>query len=159
MPFLEHHTGAPYLIGPNGWYLREPASRKPLVWDLKNGGAVPHDTPGIDPALVGTFTVEAVGVGVDGDLIEHAQAQGQPAHVRLMQHVAARTPPNPESGPFARRITSPATRPEGERSREGTGEPREQRCLRTGTDMSALRARAAGGALRLQGAARARLAC
>ena len=92
VPFLKQRTGAPYLIGPNGWYLRDPASRKPLVWDLKTASAVPHDTPDIDPALVGSFVVEAVELGVDDELFRHAAAEGQPAHARLMQHVATRTP-------------------------------------------------------------------
>ena len=92
VPFLKHRTGAPYLIGPNGWYLRDPASRKPLVWDLKTARAVPHDTPDIDPALIGSFTVEAIEVGVDDELFRHAATEGQPAHARLVQHVATRTP-------------------------------------------------------------------
>jgi phenylacetyl-CoA:acceptor oxidoreductase len=33
--FLKDHTGSPYLIGPNGFYLRDPASQKPLLWDVR----------------------------------------------------------------------------------------------------------------------------
>ena len=36
--FLEDSTNAPYLVGPNGYYLRDPASRKPLLWDLGADG-------------------------------------------------------------------------------------------------------------------------
>ncbi len=92
VPFLKHRTGAPYLIGPNGWYLRDPASRKPLVWDLKTARAVPHDAPDIDPALVGSFAVAAVEVGADDELFAHDGAQAQPAHALLMRHVAEHTP-------------------------------------------------------------------
>ena len=41
LPFLEARTGSPYLVGPNGYYLRDPATRKPLVWDLGQQRAVP----------------------------------------------------------------------------------------------------------------------
>ena len=34
------HTGSPYLVGPNGYYLRDRATRKPLVWDAARGAAV-----------------------------------------------------------------------------------------------------------------------
>jgi phenylacetyl-CoA:acceptor oxidoreductase len=33
LPFLAQRTGSPYLVGPNGYYLRDRATRKPLVWD------------------------------------------------------------------------------------------------------------------------------
>ena len=33
LDFLARHTASPYLVGPNGYYLRERATRKPLVWD------------------------------------------------------------------------------------------------------------------------------
>ena len=33
LPFLAQRTASPYLVGPHGYYLRERASRKPLVWD------------------------------------------------------------------------------------------------------------------------------
>ena len=41
--FLEDSTNAPYLVGPNGYYLRDPASRKPLLWDVEAERAVPFD--------------------------------------------------------------------------------------------------------------------
>ena len=31
--FLRHRTASPYLVGPNGYYLRDPRNRKPLLWD------------------------------------------------------------------------------------------------------------------------------
>ena len=33
LPFLKNDTNSPYLVGPNGWFLRDAASGKPLVWD------------------------------------------------------------------------------------------------------------------------------
>ena len=48
--FLRRHTGSPYLVGPNGFFLRDPATRKPLLWDTRRNAAVPFDTP--DTAFV-----------------------------------------------------------------------------------------------------------
>ncbi len=33
LPFLAKRTASAYLVGPHGYYLRERATRKPLVWD------------------------------------------------------------------------------------------------------------------------------
>ncbi len=35
--FLAEDTNSPYLVGPNGYFLRDPATRKPLIWDLADG--------------------------------------------------------------------------------------------------------------------------
>ena len=40
LPFLRERTSSPYLIAPNGFFLRDEESRKPLIWDLKSGSAV-----------------------------------------------------------------------------------------------------------------------
>ena len=41
--FLRKHTNAPYLIGDDGHYVRQPVSDKPLVWDQTAGRAIPFD--------------------------------------------------------------------------------------------------------------------
>jgi molybdopterin-containing oxidoreductase family molybdopterin binding subunit len=54
---LKHHTNAPYLIGPDGFYLRD-ESGKVQVWDAGEGRAKPYDDPTIqDFALEGSYTV------------------------------------------------------------------------------------------------------
>lgn len=56
--FLKHETNGPYLVRGDGRYLRDPASGKPLIWDLKDGRAKSFDDPGLaDPAIEGRFTV------------------------------------------------------------------------------------------------------
>ena len=35
VPFLARHTASPYLVGPGGYYLRDRATRKPLVWERR----------------------------------------------------------------------------------------------------------------------------
>lgn len=56
--FLKKYTNGPYLIKPDGYYLREKGSNKPLVWDVGDGKAKAFDCPDIkDPVLEGTYTV------------------------------------------------------------------------------------------------------
>src|SRR6185503_1427224 len=81
--YLGRMTNAPYLVGPNGYYLREASSRKPLVWDEKRGAAVPFDAPDVEAyALDGEFTVERVGLDV-GRVERHGGAAFLVPHERL----------------------------------------------------------------------------
>jgi phenylacetyl-CoA:acceptor oxidoreductase len=45
--FLRDRTASPYLVGPDGYYLRDPDSGAPLVWDNATGAPVPFDTEGV----------------------------------------------------------------------------------------------------------------
>jgi phenylacetyl-CoA:acceptor oxidoreductase len=90
--FLKHHTGSPYLIGPNGFYLRDPATRKPLLWDLKRNAAVPFDTPDTDPALDGAFTVDAIELGADEDQWTHKGLVVETAFGKLVERMRTYTP-------------------------------------------------------------------
>ncbi|MDG6987780.1 MAG: molybdopterin-dependent oxidoreductase [Nitrososphaerota archaeon] len=66
--FLQNMTNSPYLIGPKGHYLRDAKSKKPLIWDNSSGTPKAYDDPDVkDPALVGTFKVDGVEVGPDGE--------------------------------------------------------------------------------------------
>lgn len=59
--FVKNRTTGPYLIGPDQDYLRDPASKKPLMFDTKSNQPVPFDTPNTaDLALEGTFSVNGV---------------------------------------------------------------------------------------------------
>ncbi|OGA18922.1 MAG: molybdopterin oxidoreductase [Betaproteobacteria bacterium RIFCSPLOWO2_02_FULL_63_19] len=90
--FLRERTAAPYLVGPHGYYLRDPETRKPLVWDTAAARPVPFDAPGIAPALEGEFELRALEIGADDDTWMHERARGVTAHTRLANHVAAFTP-------------------------------------------------------------------
>ncbi|MDP6182392.1 MAG: molybdopterin-dependent oxidoreductase, partial [Gammaproteobacteria bacterium] len=90
--FLKDRTASPYLVGPNGFYLRDPATRKPLIWDLKTGRAVTFDTQGTDPAVEGRFSIDALEVGADEDEWTHTGAAAVPAFEKLKTHLAAHTP-------------------------------------------------------------------
>ena len=92
IPFLKRMTASPYLVAPNGLYLRDPATRKPLVWDLVQAAALPFDAPGIDPALDGEFIASGVEVLADGDLTEHRDARVKTAFGKLLEHERELTP-------------------------------------------------------------------
>jgi molybdopterin-containing oxidoreductase family molybdopterin binding subunit len=54
--YLRAHTNAPYLIGPEGFYVRDKASGKPLVWDSGEGKATAFDDATVKAyALEGTY--------------------------------------------------------------------------------------------------------
>jgi len=90
--YLARRTGSPYLIGPNGYYLRDRASRKPLVWDAQAGRACPHDTPGIREALEGTYEADAIEIGADDEVLGEGLLQGQTAFTRMVDHMRTYTP-------------------------------------------------------------------
>lgn len=86
LPFLRDRTASPYLVGPNGQFLRDPENRKPLLWDTAAGRAVAFDTPGVIPALEGTFPVaDAVEVGADDEVWTHRQVEGVTAFSRMAE--------------------------------------------------------------------------
>ncbi|APR04982.1 molybdopterin-dependent oxidoreductase [Thauera chlorobenzoica] len=90
--FLKHMTASPYLVAPNGLYLRDPDTRKPLVWDLKRAAAVPFDTPDIDPALDGEFTASGLEVLPDNETVDHTQVRVLTAFGKLAEHERTFTP-------------------------------------------------------------------
>ena len=60
-PYLKAKTNGTYLIGPNKRYMRDPETKKPLVWDEAAGDARPFNVT--DPehmALKGDFEIDGV---------------------------------------------------------------------------------------------------
>lgn len=90
--FLSQHTASPYLIAPNGYYLRDPDSRKPLVWDKDKDAAVPYDTEGINPALSGTFKTDGLEVGADEECWSHEEITVDTSFTKLIKHVEKYSP-------------------------------------------------------------------
>ncbi len=74
--FLKKHTNGPYLVQPDGYYLRQDG--KPLVWDLAEGKAKPFDAEVGDYAIEGSFVVDGVTC--------------KPAFQMLKEHVQKYTP-------------------------------------------------------------------
>jgi anaerobic selenocysteine-containing dehydrogenase len=82
--YLKHHTNAPYLIGENGLYVRDPSDGAPLVWDSAAGMAKRFNAADIqDFALEGEFTV--------------IDAPARPAFAVLKEHLKPFTPEWAES--------------------------------------------------------------
>jgi len=91
--FLRDRTASPYLVAPDGLYLRDPQSGKPLVWDELTESAVPHDTPGAQPAVAGCYRVgNAFVIDADQERREWSDVEGKTAHEMLSQHIAKYTP-------------------------------------------------------------------
>jgi len=90
--FLGRHTASPYLIGRNGYYLRERATRKPLVWDGTANKAVPHDAPGIREVLDGRYQADAVEIGPDDEVLADGLLQGETSFTRLLAHMQPYSP-------------------------------------------------------------------
>lgn len=74
--FLQKRTNAPYLVKPDGFYLR--LGGKPTVWDAAADKARTYDSPVSEPALEGKYVVDGVAV--------------TPAFQLLKEHVRKYTP-------------------------------------------------------------------
>ncbi|HEU5293456.1 MAG TPA: molybdopterin-dependent oxidoreductase [Burkholderiaceae bacterium] len=92
LPYLKQRTASAYLVGPHGYYLRDRATRKPLVWDSVSGRAVPHDTPDIAERLEGAVEVDAIEIGADDEVLADGLLIGETGFDRLVQHLRAYTP-------------------------------------------------------------------
>ncbi len=91
--FLTERSSSPYLVGPDGLFLRDPESAKPLVWNLNSQSAVPFDTEGVRPALDGSFEVEtAISIDADDERSLLKNVQGTTGFSKLVAHVADYTP-------------------------------------------------------------------
>ncbi|MFH1651233.1 MAG: molybdopterin-dependent oxidoreductase [Chloroflexota bacterium] len=61
VPHLKKNTNGPYLVGTDGYYVRDKATLKPLVWDSADSRAKTYDAPGMkEIALEGSYAVEGV---------------------------------------------------------------------------------------------------
>jgi len=76
--FLKNRTNAPYLIGPDGNYFREPSSGKPMMWDPSEKCAKAFDSAFTEIALLGKFDLEGVPCRPGFDLIKAEYARYTP---------------------------------------------------------------------------------
>ncbi len=91
--FLRDRTASPYLVGPDGLYLRDPDSAKPLVWDLRSKAAVPFDSADAEPAVEGRFTIaSAISIDADDQRQAFSAVEGTTAHGKLVEHMRRYTP-------------------------------------------------------------------
>jgi anaerobic selenocysteine-containing dehydrogenase len=77
--YLQAKTNAPYLIGPDGRYVRDPGTGVPLVWHSALARPVPYTDPDVASfALEGEYDVRGI--------------PARPAFVRLREHLRQFTP-------------------------------------------------------------------
>ena len=74
--FLQHHTASPYLVGPNGFYLRDPQTRQPFIAD----------------ALEQRLAREAIEIGADDEVLAEGLLEGETAFAKLLAHMKPYTP-------------------------------------------------------------------
>jgi phenylacetyl-CoA:acceptor oxidoreductase len=92
LPFLERMTNSPYLVTSSGYYLRDPRSGKPLVWDLGRHRPATFDDPDcLEAALEGDYLAAGVEVGADGER-RSVSERVKPAFQLLREHVGPYTP-------------------------------------------------------------------
>jgi anaerobic selenocysteine-containing dehydrogenase len=85
--FLKSKTNAPYLIGPDGKYIRDKETKRCLVWDLDTDRAVPHDHRPIPDYR----SACAVNYALDGEY-EVDGTPCQPAFRLIKEHLRQYTP-------------------------------------------------------------------
>lgn len=90
--FLRQHTNSPYLVGPNGYYLRDRETHKPLVWDVREKRARAFDQEVVESALTGIYPVDGIEVGPDDVVWEHQKATCMPAFQELREHIRDYSP-------------------------------------------------------------------
>ena len=92
LAFLKDRTSSPYLVAPNGFYMRDPKSGKPLVWDEAKDQAVVFDNKSARPALEGTFTVSGIENGPDGKVWKHKSKKCRTAFQAMLDQMELYTP-------------------------------------------------------------------
>ncbi len=76
LEFLLNHTSSPYLVGPNGFFLRDPISRKPII----------------EKKLEGNFEIHAIEIGADEEILAQGQLSGETAFSKLLAHMKPYSP-------------------------------------------------------------------
>jgi anaerobic selenocysteine-containing dehydrogenase len=100
--FLRVRTNAPYLIGQDGDYVRDPHTKKPLVWNKLSNQPAPFDDPQVnngllsDPslgaaALTGSYQVNGVTVSTAFDVIKEHYKQYTPEWAEGITKIPAAT--------------------------------------------------------------------
>src|SRR5690606_22955306 len=74
--FLFRHPPSPYLVGPHGYYLREPATGQPILAETLEG-AEEH---------------VSLEIGADGDVLAEGRLAGETAFSKLVAHMRPYTP-------------------------------------------------------------------
>jgi phenylacetyl-CoA:acceptor oxidoreductase len=97
LEFLKKMTNSPYLIGPNGYYMRDKETEKPLIWDSIDGKPKTYDDLSIkDFALEGEYDVSGMEKGPDEKTWEHEAIKCKPSFQLLIETVGEYIPESTE---------------------------------------------------------------
>jgi len=90
--FVKNRTNGPYLIGPDGYYVRGSSVKKPLIWDPVDKQAKTFDDPSVkDYALEGEYTVEGVEANPALQLIKERMKEYTPEWAEEITSISAST--------------------------------------------------------------------
>ena len=79
-------------MGPNGKYVRDSTSNKPLLYDLSDGLAKTYDDPTLqDPALEGEYQVQGLKAKTAFELLKERAAKYSAEHVEEITFIPAKT--------------------------------------------------------------------
>ncbi|MCX6012394.1 MAG: molybdopterin-dependent oxidoreductase, partial [Chloroflexi bacterium] len=91
-PFIKLKTNGPYLIGPDGLYIRDKKTKKPLIWDPVDKIAKPFNDKTIkDFAILGDYEVDGVKCHPSFQLIKDHVKQYTPESAERASTVPAKT--------------------------------------------------------------------
>jgi len=90
--FVKNRTNGPYLISPDGYYVRDKSTKKPLLWDPGDNRAKIFDDPSIkDYALEGEYMVEGVKAKPALQLIKERMKEYTPEWAEDITSITAST--------------------------------------------------------------------
>jgi len=90
--FVKNRTTGPYLIGPDGYYVRDKSTRKPLIWDSVDNKAKTFDDTSIrDYALEGEYEVSGVKANPALHLIKERMKEYTPDWAEEITSIPAST--------------------------------------------------------------------
>ena len=93
LPYLRKRTNSPYLVGPNGYFMRDPRSRNPLVWDASDGTPKTYGALDVGEfALEGNYILSGIEIGPDGQEWEHEGVVCKTSFQLLLDFMAEYTP-------------------------------------------------------------------
>ncbi|MFC1893203.1 molybdopterin-dependent oxidoreductase [Chloroflexota bacterium] len=91
--FLKRRTNSPYLVAPNGYFLRDKDTKRPMVWNPVASSTRIFDSEEIaDFALEGEFKASGITIGPDNRVEEFSDTKVQPAFQLLLEHMKDFTP-------------------------------------------------------------------
>jgi len=92
VPFLKKQTNAPYLVGPDGRYVRDAATGHPQVYDAADLTVKTFDDPGLrDPAITGSYTVQGKTARPSFELLREHVAKYSPEVTEKITTIPATT--------------------------------------------------------------------